>query len=413
MSEAQAQPQLTDFGQKYVINKAINTYKAIQRKNFIQKGSSLVTLDDLYDAFYPWRSDPNYFKTPEWEIQKARDPFLTTDTGATNVVYGELVWNQLDMEANAFGLLPKAAWGESGIRFLAAHAATGGGIAEDADLPLTDHPEMALGYSNPATIVHTFDISLEQQLMDGTRDDNPRNSKQMLRDYTAAKHRSDINAYTLSEANVLSAENPETLDRMVNATAVVTAGLIDAGDEDFENVDRSDNAWADAYVDHNSGTDRDLTPELIRDLLRGTRRFQDIPNSQKIFLTTEETFHRISAQYEGQNYFKQGEVNFQPTVNGIQAPYGGQDAGFMVSTLYGYPIIVSKDVQEDTIGRLYFLDLGHTRWDVLLPTQYFESGVSMGQPRIVNKINDHGTFVTMGQLRCTKFKAHGVVRDLK
>lgn len=398
--------------QGVMLNQAFITHDAIRKNNLITKGTEVVTLEDMLRAYYPWSEqygDSNYFKT----LQKADDPLLTSTTGAVNRVYGEEVWNQLNMEANLWSLLPKKPWTHSGIRFLKAHSATGGGIAEDDDLPEADMPDFALGYSDAKIIVHPFQVSMKEILQARTGDDVLGSPKEVMRSYTASRHKSVINGYLASDSDTLSANNIETIDRMTSATALVTASLITAADEDFEQIDRSANSWADSYVDHNSGTDRDLTLEMIRDLIRGTRRHQTVANSQKIFVTGEDTFERISSLYESQNNFIQNQVSVQPSLNGVKVVAAGQAAGFTVSTLFGVPIFISKDIQVDTISRFYHLDLAFTHIDILAPTQYFEQGPSTGNPQAIGKLIDEGLFVTMAQLRCSKFKAHGQIRDLQ
>jgi len=77
------------------------------------------------------------------------------------------------------------------------------------------------------------------------------------------------------------------------------------------------------------------------------------------------------------------------------------------------PIFESIDVPQDTLSRIYLLDLGHTFIKVLAPTQYFQTGVDSGDPFILNKLNEEGMYVTMAELGCTMFKANGSIRDLQ
>ena len=401
---------MSAVAQQIQMTQAYEVQKALSRKNLIDKGTEIVTLDDLLNTYYPWRTNPNYF---EEDIQKADDPMLTSTTGIVNRVYGEMVWNQLNQEASIWGFMRKQAWNTSGMRFLAADSATGGGVAENAAWGEADQPDIVLGYSAPKTVIHPFQISLETQRLAMGGDDVLGNPKDFLRNYFATRHRSVMNGYLASEADTASGNNLETVDRMINATAVATAGLITAGDEDFENIDRSDNSWADSYVDHASGTDRDLTLQMIRDLNRGTRKYQEIPNSQKVYLTGEDTFERISSLYEGQNHFSQNAIKVKPSVNGVEVIREGQEAGFTVASLFNRPLIISKDIQVDTISRFYMIDLGYTHLDILAPTQYYEGGPSTGNPWALGKMVDEGLFVTMAQLRCSRFNCHGVIRDLQ
>lgn len=418
MSEAIQPTQahaLTVQAQGIIANNAFQTIKNLKRNNLITKGSQIITLDDMLRAYYPW--EPRYGGSPDYfsKIQKADDPLLSSTSGFLNRVYGEMVWNQLNMEANIWSIFPKRPWTRSGMRFLSAHSATGGGIAEDGTIPDADIPEFKEGYSDPKVIAHPFQLSMVANLRAEAQDDTTGDPMELLRNYTANKHRSDMNVMLGAEADTLAANNLESIDRMINATAVVTGGLITAGDEDFEHVDRSAESWADSYVSLGAtpGVDRDLTLEMIRTMRTGVRRYQDVPGSQKIWITGEDTFDRISSLYEAQNRFQQTQVKVQPSLNGVRVVEPGVEAGFYVASLFGDPVFISKDIQKDTLSRLYYLDLAYTHIDILAPTQYFIQGPSTGNPWAVNKLIDEALFVTMGELRCRKFNAHGVLRDLQ
>jgi hypothetical protein len=50
---------------------------------------------------------------------------------------------------------------------------------------------------------------------------------------------------------------------------------------------------------------------------------------------------------------------------------------------------------------------------VAKPTQYFEAGISTGNPFAINFIGDKGLYRTMGDVICTRFNVQGKIRDLK
>jgi hypothetical protein len=112
-------------------------------------------------------------------------------------------------------------------------------------------------------------------------------------------------------------------------------------------------------------------------------------------------------------------------VNGIQVLDGkeGIVGGLRVATLYGYPIIVSKNTITDTTSgksRLFLLDSSNPEgYDLprlcikmAKPTQYFEAGINAGTPFAVNKFTDKGLYRTMGELICTFFKVQGKITNL-
>ena len=83
-----------------------------------------------------------------------------------------------------------------------------------------------------------------------------------------------------------------------------------------------------------------------------------------------------------------------------------------MATYNGVPIIPSKDVQTDTLSRMYFLDTDYVYFSTAIPTQYFESGIETGDPFAINRL---------GQKECTApWENYGrlsrwtrLIRDLK
>jgi hypothetical protein len=62
---------------------------------------------------------------------------------------------------------------------------------------------------------------------------------------------------------------------------------------------------------------------------------------------------------------------------------------------------------------MYFVDSRYMHLKIAKPTQYFETGISSGNPFAINAFADEGLYRTMAELVCTFFKAHGKLRDLK
>ena len=296
-----------------------------------------------------------------------------------------------------------------------ARSATGGGIPEGGNLPDTDKPDLALAQAPPKTIAHTFDASWQTILESKTLDDVIGDPMGELRKYTADEHKKDINAYLLQDADTLAGDNIESIDRLCASSAEITALGYTAGDEDIFTIDRSINSWADAYVDHNSGNDRDLTIAMLNKLIRNTRPYWSDPSGKNcILLTGHDTADRISELIQVQQRYI--DIKLNPETGIVRGPVRtreGVDGGFSVMAYKNLPIFESNDVPQDTISRIYLLDLGHTFIKTLAPTQYFEVGVLNGQPQILNKLNQEGIFVTIAELACTKFKANGKIRDLQ
>ena len=89
-------------------------------------------------------------------IRKADAPVVTSTAGVFNAVFGAYAWAQLNLEANAFGILPKTPWDKSGWRAITAKPTLNsnsgntalGGTAEGGNIAETAKP----GWSNPNCI---------------------------------------------------------------------------------------------------------------------------------------------------------------------------------------------------------------------------------------------------------------------
>jgi len=368
-------------------------------------------------AFETIRQVEDYFYG-SGDIAQADDPFLTSTTGALNRVYGAKVWSQLNQTANTWGVLPKYPWQNSGYRALTARAASsGGGIAEGGAVPETIKPTFVEIDVDPAEVAHSFEISMRQDALDSGNDDTLGYDE--LQSQMATHHAEMLNVMLHTDVDTLPGDNMESIDRVVSSNGEVSDGTIalDAGDSDIYGIDRDSGAsWADAYVDHNSGTDRQITDELIRSLIENTEE-NGANRSGQVFITGFDTANQITGLYESQvRYNPIGEAYIEPSVNGYNTGEG-MNAGQKVVTLYTRPIIEDKDVVKDTISRLYLLDIsdpnnsGRPRLgiSVLSPTLYFETK----EPFQNNKFTREGLYYTSGQLVCTFFAAQGKIRDLK
>lgn len=369
----------------------------------------LETIADLERIYYPWMDKQN----PLYSFRlKSDDPTLSSTTNYLTTTYGPILWNQINMEANAWGLLPKRPWDRRGWRLISARATAGGGIAEDGTLPVTDQPTLAVASASPKTIAHNFDLSWQALLESRHNDDVVGDPMATYREYTSNEHAKTLNGYLLQDGDTLAGNNIESLDRLT-ATASEATGLSwDTADEDIFGIDKSGNSWADPYSDHASGADRNLDIPKLNKLIRETRPYwSDYSGANGIILTGHDTADQIAELLQAQQRFM--DVSLGNGAQRGQVPQReGIDAGFSVMAYRNLPIFESIDSPQDGTSRIYHLDLGHTFIKVLAPTQYFQAGVESGDPFVLNKLNEEGMFVTIAELNCTQFKANGKIRDL-
>lgn len=358
------------------------------------------TVDDLVKWTYSL--DPS-------TIAKADSPVLSTTTGVYNPIYGQKVWSSLNQEPNAFAVLPKVVWDKSGWRVITTRAApNGGGVAENATLPDTIKPAFLEVSTKPKVVAHTFNVSEMENFL-STKDDGLGDAMKVMREEMGKHHVEMVNKMLLTDNDTLAGNNVESIDRVVGSNSEIAGVGQTANDLDIYGLDRDAAAsWADAYVNHNSGTDRTFTIDLLDTTLTNLRTNGASP---KVILTGYDTQERIQQALQAQQRFlEKGTV--VPTYNGVKG-IEGVAGGFNVATYQGIPIICSKDVPQDTISRIYILDTDYLFFKVALPTMYFESGMSSKDPFGINYLGDEGMYRTMGELICTRFNVQGKIRDLK
>ena len=362
------------------------------------------------------------------ELLKADSPMMSTTAGTYQAIYGRKVWSQLNQEFNAFSIMPKKPWDRSGWRVITgkpSDVTTGsllGGVAENATLPETQRPVFQHIAAKPKTIAHTFDMS-ETAIFLADKDDGMGDIRSVLKEEMGKHHAESVNKMLLDDVNNPAGNNFESLDRVTTAhndDANSKTGLHNDHDVlsavanlDIYSINRADNqTWANAEMSNNvvgdTATDRVLSLDVLDDIFQ---RLWVRGGNPKVILTGYDTLMRLQQLLQSQQRFME-EKRVTPTYNGVKG-VPGIEAGFIVATYNGVPIIPSKDVKKDTISRMYLLDTDYLHFSTAIPTQYFESGIETGDPFAINRLGQEGLYRTMGEVWTTFFGAQGQVRDLK
>ena len=359
------------------------------------------------------------------ELLKADAPMLSTTAGTYQAIYGRKVWSQLNQEFNAFSILPKRPWERSGWRVITDRPsfAKGGGVAENATLPDTTKPQFQHIAAKPKTVVHTFDMS-ETAMFLADKDDGLGDIRSVLKEEMGKHHAEHINKMLTTDCATVAGNDFESLDRITGNDGGASGGLTSletgsaaadhcgATDLDIYSISRSANSWSNAEV--NCGSDQDAANRRTLSLDHLDTLFQQIwvrGGNPKVILTGYDTLMRLQQLLQSQQRFME-EKRVTPTYNGVKG-VPGIEAGFIVATYNGVPIIPSKDVVKDGISRMYFLDTDYTYFSTAIPTQYFESGIETGDPFAINRLGQEGMYRSMGEVWTTFFGGHGSIRDLK
>lgn len=383
-----------------------------------------------------------YYGLGVGDIMKADAPVISTTSGIYNPIYGAKVWSQLNLEANTFAFLPKAVWAHSGFRVLTSRAPTSGsfsvspgGLQENSGLPDTTKPGWMQVYSKPKIIGHTFNVSEMMQFL-GTVDDSLGDIMKQMREYMGLHHAEHINIMLNAEgvANAATQEgyDAQSLDRIVSAkiesdgTCYMADGStgVNASSNDVyvngSTIDRSDDtnySWADSIVSYHTtkGSLRSLTLDIIDDVFRQVWKAGGTP---KVIQTGYDTLKATQRLLQAQQRFVEYKT-VVPTYGGVKG-VEGVSAGFIVATYNGVPILPTKNALQDQplstpagLSRMYFLDTDYLFMKIAKPTQYFEAGISSGNPFAVNAIGDKGLYRTMADVICNRFNVQAKARDLK
>ena len=359
------------------------------------------------------------------ELLKADAPMLSTTAGTYQAIYGRKVWSQLNQEFNAFSILPKRPWERSGWRVITDRPSfdKGGGVAENATLPDTTKPQFQHIAAKPKTVVHTFDMS-ETAMFLADKDDGLGDIRAVLKEEMGKHHAEHINKMMTQDCDTVAGNDFESLDRITGNDGGASGGLTsletggsaadhcDTTDLDIYSISRASNAWSNAEV--NCGSDQDAANRRTLSLDHLDTLFQQIwvrGGNPKVILTGYDTLMRLQQLLQSQQRFME-EKRVTPTYNGVKG-VPGIEAGFIVATYNGVPIIPSKDVTKDGISRMYFLDTDYIYFSTAIPTQYFESGIETGDPFAINRLGQEGMYRSMGEIWTTFFGGHGSIRDLQ
>ena len=373
------------------------------------------TIQDMERYYYGGNALTGYTYS-SGDILKADSPLMSTTAGTYQAIYGRKVWSQLNQEFNAFSILPKKPWERSGWRIITAKPSftKGGGVAENATLPDTTKPDFLHVAAKPKTVAHTFDLS-EVAMFLSDKDDGLGDVRQVLKEEMGKHHADHINQMLLTDVDTPAANDFESLDRLTSDPDKMTTGTNHVSattDHDIYSITRDGsvgfhsaevNVSADA-----SATDRNLSLDHLDSL------FQQIwtrGGNTKVILTGYDTLMRVQQLLQSQQRFMESK-RVTPTYNGVKG-VPGIEAGFLVATYNGVPLIPTKDMPTDTISRLYYLDTDYLWFQTAIPTQYFESGIETGDPFAINRLGQEGLYRTMGEVWDSFFGASGSIRDLQ
>jgi len=386
-----------------------------------------------------------------------------------NVLYGQKVWSMLNREVNALSVMAKRPYTSSGWRVLSKRPAGGtgnshsftqtgtdlvgtdapridniGGVPENASLSTSGDgliaiaPEYSTLFMSPKTVAHQFDFSelaMEMaQIDDGIGDIRAQMREDMGKHHAEAQNLmlvAPLEAYLQADKSNAAANierNYTSLYKVISSNAEldqmdtdnfpvssITADISEA--YHIYGTNRDNASFLDATIDYGdgyaSGDSRPFTLTIMNSLLRQLR---ENGGSPKVILTGYDTLQTLSDLLQSQERFMDRK-EVVPTVNGVRGVKGAE-VGFRVATYYDIPLIPvvsmqSTSADSGTISDMLFVDTDHMWLAVMKPTQYFEDGISNGNPFGVGQLGNRALYRTIAEVGCSYFKGQGKITNLK
>ena len=394
------------------------------------------TIEDLERATYGASGNDQLLKATTG-IHSIHDGAQTLgNQGLYNLVYGQKVWSMINREINALSMLPKKPWNASGWRILKGRSVGGnndtfsvadldtlGGQAENATISsITEvQPTYEILHVSPKTIAHTYEVSEIAQLMGGL-DDGIGDILAAYREEVGVSHAESLNKMILQDLTSVAGTGVDahatkadktllSLYRIVSTHAEMNAlGTLTNKLKLYGQTRASSGTeYLEAYVDSNSGTDRNLTVNLLNTALRNLMARGGEP---KVILTGYDTIQSLGELLQAQERFM-GRAEVVPSHNGIKG-VKGREIGFKVATYHDIPIIPVKDMPNGGAGLsdMLILDTDHLFLCTMKPTEYFEAGMHTGEVFGHGKLGHRGIYRTIAETMCTYFRGQGKIIDL-
>jgi len=378
-------------------------------------------------------------------LSKANVFATSTTSGYFNTIFGAYAWMNLNLEANAFSILPKYVWDKSGFRIITGRATLNttngntaqGGTAQSGTIAETAVPTVDQVSVTPKIAQIPFGASTVHEWLSNNSKDDIWGSLSSLRTYMAVQHKELLNQMLLADvegeaaaasAHYTGTSNWETLDRLVSSDAEEdqTGGTYNDFYDPWDALDRDSDTKYDATVESASGTigtNGNLTKSVLITTLRKTRKKGG--KDPNVLLGSHEVYSEIQEIFEPATRYPMGESLVEIDVNGIKT-FNGKGVGLQVSSVYGIPIIPTKDAPSyatdtDEVGRLFGLDtsdkdgFGYPRLgiQIAVPTTYNEATRgTQGWPFTNGSFTEKGIYWTMGETICRRFNGNFKIRDI-
>jgi len=347
----------------------------------------------------------------------------STDTDVLNNIYGKRAWDQVNREHTLFSLLRKGVWSRSGWRVITPETTNDPQYTvEDGSIPASEEPTVKKLKVDPSSIARRLTqsdiLNMLARIEDGI-------DEMDLLVWLDQRHKQIINSQLLAvNENAHNSIGLWSIDRLLASYAeynygdIANSAPITGGYLTVYGQARSSASWLDAQVSGQAYTlaDRALSISLMNNVLQQIRtnggRYSP---SDKVILTHPETANHLdelcanNQRYNdvlGSTFIRGGRGGME---NLGAIPRDGIEGGFQVATWKGIPIFTDPGVVQDSIGRIYIIDLRYLFMSVLVPTRYY----AWGGPETTAAFNMERMYRTVMNTVCRHFRSSGKIRDLQ
>ncbi|MFH1603998.1 MAG: hypothetical protein ABIH03_08830 [Pseudomonadota bacterium] len=349
------------------------------------------------------------------------DPLIASTTGVYSTTYNAAPLYWVVHHSELLQLIPSDPWpADNGIQAITTDEATSAGVAETGAIADTDKPDVGGSFTiAPKLIENAWERSTLADMFANLRGHGQLNAASLAA-YFKSRHPDMINDMALVEASAVAGAAGANRTAGTHDLSVEALDRIISNDDEEDTfggsyttwfdlygslaVDRDSATTWDAYVDHASGVDRNLTQKMLDDLI-GNSLDNGAKKENLIILTKRDTKRFISRAFEDSVRYAPTQIDMR-NLGGVitQGISVGRDTAFYDEV----PIFDILGFPADTIGRIMCIDTETLRWKWAVPTQTLETSDYILLDALKTK---HLMFSAL-ELVCTNFKRQGKIRDL-
>lgn len=400
--------------------------------------------NSFYDRFSQLLDDDHLDELAGIQQKASYD---TADPALTNDMFGAALYVQSNLEAHFYGSVPKisrtgansTAEQPMPLTFRAAHTPPAlqthseGGDVPDGRKYETE--QVSADVKRSVAVVKQSDLQqIKAELMDGvpfdelTRVDELYQELAIDRDALAAGVESDNGGYEARDEITEFDRVIASSDEEAEATGVDDAAFTD-GDLDIYDIDRSEEPWADAYVDFDATETRQLTEDLMDEFLSGLLDYGDASRENLALVTGRRSADVLSQIQSESTDGIQAVVNYDATAGGRDQVEDAQTIHGLAGTTRrrhykGIPIVSNQHAPADDLPRIYAIptdeisvggqgSVPRFAIEEYMEPYYEESGRGREQGFLsTGEFKNSALYKMDHELLCRDFSACGKLRDI-